>query len=318
MVNTALGEILTLQPVGGLPGNFNVVSAVPVAGNFDGNAANGDEIGLYNTGRWALDSNRNFVIDAADTFITTTLTGHPIVGNFDGDALDDLATFNNNVFSFNLANDGLTDAADATLTWGFPGTLDRPIAADIDRDGIDDIGLWVPRDNAQIPTALAEWYFLISNNFAAPGVPGAATTGTIARLNHPFTTAPFGFDLYAEFGNESALPLVGNFDPPVGVPVDPQTILSADFDRDNDVDGADFLAWQRGLGQPNPVPGAGDSNADGEVNSVDLGVWQQQFGETPAEAAAASVAGGSVVLASASASVSSRGLVAGGRSSRRF
>ena len=135
-------------------------------------------------------------------------------------------------------------------------------------------------------------------------MPGPPTTGTIARLNHPFTPVPFGFDLYAEFGNETALPLVGNFDPPVGAPVDPQTNPSADFDGDNDVDGADFLTWQRGLGQPNAAASAGDANGDGQVNSVDAGIWRQQFGETPAEAAA-SVAGGSVALASASSSAPS-------------
>ncbi len=111
-------DILTLQPT---LGNFNVAGALPVAGNFDNNAANGDEIGLYNAGRWALDTNHNFVIDAADTIITNNLFGHPIVGDFDGDGFDDLAVFNNNLFSFNLANDTLTDAADATMIWGYPG-----------------------------------------------------------------------------------------------------------------------------------------------------------------------------------------------------
>jgi hypothetical protein len=177
--------------------------------------------------------------------------------------------------------------------------LDRPVAADFDRDGIDDIGLWVPRDNAQVPTAAAEWYILISNNFIAAGVPGPATTGTIARLNHPFTPVPFGFDLYAEFGNETALPLVGNFDPPVADGINPHTTNpSADFDGDQDVDGADLLTWQRGLGQPNATASAGDANGDGLVNAGDRDVWVNQFGQAPAELAASSV-GGEVVSVAA-------------------
>ncbi len=57
------------------------------------------------------------------------------------------------------------------------------------------------------------------------------------------------------------------------------TDLTADFDEDGDVDGADFLSWQRGLGT---VSGAtlaqGDANFDSAVNELDSIVWQQQFG----------------------------------------
>ena len=144
-------------------GNFNVAGAIPVAGNFDGILGNGDEIGLYNSGKWGLDFNRNFVIEANEV-ISTGLFGRPIVGDFDGDGKDDLAVFNNNVFYFNLANDGFDDANDRSLVWGFPGVLDQPVAADMDQDGIDDIGLWVPRTSATPPAALSQWYFLVSND----------------------------------------------------------------------------------------------------------------------------------------------------------
>jgi hypothetical protein len=294
VVNTAVGEILTIQPTSGLPNGFNAAGAIPVAGNFDGNAANGDEIGLYYAGNWALDSNRNFVIGAGDTFFYNGLLGHPIVGDFDGDGLDDLATFNSNVFLFNLANDGLADAADASLVWGFPGVLDRPVAADMDRDGIDDIGLWVPRTSRANPEAAAEWYFLVSHDFAptAVGVPAAHVAGSIAKLNHPFTPAPFGFDLYAEFGQERALPLVGNFDPPVAASsAAPQaTRGTADFDGDADVDGADFLKWQRNLGRAHVLAALGDANGDHLVNGSDLGAWKATFGALAAAATAATLA----------------------------
>ena len=65
-------------------------------------------------------------------------------------------------------------------------------------------------------------------------------------------------------------------DPVINVPL----IVSngSDFDNDNDVDGFDFLAWQRGFGQTNGAAAAdGDANGDGAVNDNDLAEWQTDF-----------------------------------------
>ena len=62
-------------------------------------------------------------------------------------------------------------------------------------------------------------------------------------------------------------------------------ISAADFDSDGDVDGADFLVWQRGLGSPG-ARSQGDANNDGNVTAEDLGVWRQQFASATASAAA--------------------------------
>jgi endonuclease I len=59
------------------------------------------------------------------------------------------------------------------------------------------------------------------------------------------------------------------------------TVESADFDSDGDVDGADFLAWQQGLGTSGATPGDGDSNDDQMVDAEDLSVWSTQYGQTP-------------------------------------
>lgn len=54
--------------------------------------------------------------------------------------------------------------------------------------------------------------------------------------------------------------------------------LSADFDNDGDVDGKDFLDWQRGSDkQIDATIFDGDSNGDGDVDGNDLGVWQQYY-----------------------------------------
>jgi subtilisin-like proprotein convertase family protein len=283
-------DIITIQPT---LGNFYVPGALPIAGNFDNNATNGDEIGLYFSGQWALDTNRNFIIDGADTFVSNNLFGHPIVGDFDGDGLDDFAVFNNNTFSFNLANDGLFDANDASMVWGFPGVLDRPIAADMDQDGIDDIGLWVPRTSASLPRPIAEWYFLLSNDFSAAGVPAVHTPGTIVRLNHAFTPTPFGKDLFAEFGDERSLPIVGNFDPPVASSASPGggPDLPGDYNRDRRVGANDRDVWVKGFGSNSNM--TADGNRDGGVNAADYVLWRKNLGTAAASSSSANVAAGS-------------------------
>ncbi|MCC6492720.1 MAG: hypothetical protein IT424_06845 [Pirellulales bacterium] len=55
---------------------------------------------------------------------------------------------------------------------------------------------------------------------------------------------------------------------------------SADFDDDGDVDGADFLIWQRGNGTTSgATPDQGDANGDMAVDAADLAVFTSQFGQ---------------------------------------
>ncbi|MGI9457172.1 MAG: dockerin type I domain-containing protein, partial [Aeoliella sp.] len=274
VVNPADGDIISDQP---LQADIIVAGAIPVAGNFDGNLINGDEIGLYFAGTWAFDTNKNYVIDAADNFANGDLLGHPIVGDFDGNGIDDLGVFNNDQFFFDLSFNPLVDAnatIDNSFLWGFPGVLDRPVAADMDQDGIDDVGLWVPRDSAQNPAAAAEWFFLMSAG-------QDAIAGTVNTLDHPFEPVPFGNDLYAEFGNELALPtpIVGNFDPPVSSATapDPQDAVPGDYDRSGTVDAGDFTIWKESYGQTG-LGMAADGNGDGVVNAADMTIWRNNLG----------------------------------------
>src|SRR5690606_2215283 len=70
----------------------------------------------------------------------------------------------------------------------------------------------VPDREGQTPRELAEWYFLVSD--------GAPVTNRIrynANMNVnviDYKPDPFGPDLYFQFGDDFALPLVGNLDPP--------------------------------------------------------------------------------------------------------
>ncbi len=66
------------------------------------------------------------------------------------------------------------------------------------------------------------------------------------------------------------------------------TVTNADFDSDGDIDGSDFLIWQRGTGAAGGLA-QGDANGDGVVNGADLTIWQGQFGNTSSAANVATV-----------------------------
>jgi endonuclease I len=61
--------------------------------------------------------------------------------------------------------------------------------------------------------------------------------------------------------------------------VEQSPMANADFTDDGLVDGADFLAWQRGFGGEASLS-AGDANGDGFVNGSDLQIWSEQFGQS--------------------------------------
>jgi hypothetical protein len=69
-----------------------------------------------------------------------------------------------------------------------------------------------------------------------------------------------------------------------------------DFDGDNDVDGADFVAWQTNFPKSSGATRAmGDADADGDVDGADFVIWQTNFptssggGVAPQAAAATGV-----------------------------
>ncbi len=65
---------------------------------------------------------------------------------------------------------------------------------------------------------------------------------------------------------------------------------AADFDADGIVDGADFLAFQKGEGIATGATRAqGDADANGAVNAADLTIFKSLFGGAPAQAALSAV-----------------------------
>jgi hypothetical protein len=134
-------------------------------------------------------------------------------------------------------------------------------------------------------------------------------------------TIQFGLREFRNSGNPTELmtedPLLGTTSLAIGIgtnedsistvtlSVDKMRIISedapaedtGDFDEDGDVDGADFLAWQRGVGTPGTTLAQGDANDDGVVDGADLAVWKSQFGPAATAAVGAVPECGSLVLA---------------------
>lgn len=97
---------------------------------------------------------------------------------------------------------------------------------------------------------------------------GTAVAGTkyvrpIVLFDNVLTTAPTQGNLFV-------------FDASLSE-VDPTAVENADFDGDGDVDGRDFLIWQRGFGMGTSLS-QGDANDDSVVDEADLLIWQAQYG----------------------------------------
>ena len=59
---------------------------------------------------------------------------------------------------------------------------------------------------------------------------------------------------------------------------DKVALSPTDFDGNGVVDGADFLAWQRGYGKAaGAQPADGDADRDGDVDAADLAAWRSAF-----------------------------------------
>ena len=91
----------------------------------------------------------------------------------------------------------------------------------------------------------------------------------------------------ASYGNASA-----SWQAATPTPGTVSTGASADFDDDGQVDGFDFLAWQRGFATAPASKADGDADDDEDVDQVDLDIWETQFGQ---------VVGSSVVSTSSAA-----------------
>ena len=233
------------------------INGQPVAGDWNptGTAPAGqDEVGLFTGTNWDLFTGGLYGdgLGGALTQVPVWQPGYPIVGDFDGSGHVSLATYNINTetFYFQLWNPqqpGKWNIHVAIPLGGDGiqlGVNTRPVAADMDEDGITDIGLYTPVSTGGTSNSPSDWYFLLSN--APPGTTPTAG-GNVNYLNHPFSpTTLGGHDLFAQMGNNYAVPVIGHFDPPTGGPVTPApapTTLTVNLVG---TPGNDTFAFQKG------------------------------------------------------------------------
>ncbi len=177
-------------PNGGLNG-------MPVAGNFSGNPALGDQVGLFDGANWYLDTTGSGVLS---TKVPSLITGYPIVGDFDGDGHVDLATYRDGVFYFQLwdPGTGTYDIVQIVLAGRHrPAAVGRSDARRLRpiwiRTASPTSASTSPDGSGATGTPGSEWYWLVSGG-AAP-TPG---TASVIAYNHKFREAPLGNDIYRQ------------------------------------------------------------------------------------------------------------------------
>jgi hypothetical protein len=238
------------------------VNATPVAGNFAPGHP-GDEIGLFDGQNWYID---NVGDNQLHLKIPSNMRGQPIVGDFNGDGKDDFATYDakTNTFFFDLNRDGQTDDT-LTFTGPLNGVTESPVAGDLNLDGIDDLGLRVSNRQGSPTPNIAEWYFLVSDH------PGQYLP---SKIFDPYAPSPLGNDLFAQFGDYFSLPIMGNFDPPVGSGSDGASLTNSlnamDVNNDGVVSAIDVLTIINYINAGSAyidlanTPGAGYPDVDGD------------------------------------------------------
>lgn len=112
---------------------------------------------------------------------------------------------------------------------------------------------------------------------------GGGNTG----LSESYLTGSSPVKDSASIGLGAAFNVGGTHDLVFRYGVQSNLVNSADFDIDGDVDGADFLTWQRGLGMADPITRAngdadnldpdGDGPLENSVDANDLAIWKSAW-----------------------------------------
>ncbi len=139
-----------------------------------------------------------------------------------------------------------------------------------------------------------DFFFTGPEAMAVHGAPAPLTFGNVFHLAN-FSPRP-GEDLILDVMNGLVFYRGSRYDvSPLDVAIlrdagVPAIYRAGDYDIDRDVDGADFLLWQRTLGDATATRAGADGNANGGVDGDDLAVWSGHFGQTvPAAATQAAI-----------------------------
>jgi hypothetical protein len=248
----------------------NTNEGIDVSLNYDGapNTSLKVRIGLTlaaNDWWWALDnirvSNVDVVLPVPPTLRINTTTGMAeLVG---GGIIPESITG----FDISSANGNLAPLGNVGLSFSKPDSVDGPDADSIVGNNIGE-GWQLGSANANL---FSEFFLDGSSTYMNPRV------DSLGRIFDPATPAA-SRDLQFTYITTS-----GDV---ISSPVQyVSTPANADFDADGDVDGADFLRWQRGLGTGTTLA-QGDADDDHDVDVDDLAIWKARFGLPPATASA--------------------------------
>jgi hypothetical protein len=126
----------------------------------------------------------------------------------------------------------------------------------------------------------------LAMSYTAPGSGGAAVQFSHPTNGSKVVNFGFPFETITSAANRAA----------VMDRVLRYFIADADFNASGLVDGADFLAWQRGFGAANAGLSSGDADGDRTVGDADLAVWRSQFGSSSLLASAAQPAASAAIV----------------------
>jgi hypothetical protein len=162
-------------------------NAVPVTGDWNGDGIT--EIGLYSSGSWYLDKNRNWSWDdqPGDTqyaFGYGLPNAVPVTGDWNGDGITEIGVYSNGNWYLDMNGNGHWDGTPTDTSGvfglGLPNVV--PVTGDWNSDGITEIGVY----------ANGNWYLDKNKSWAWDGTPTD-------------TFSDFGFGL------PNMVPVVGNW-----------------------------------------------------------------------------------------------------------
>lgn len=228
------------------PGVIKEISAAD-ATNDDGFVAKildsrKDTIGTFDPVNTVTDLRNTLTAGAADITVDRGIVGDvAVAGDFNGDGIDTISTFNNGVWKISNANVTVSGYPVGPLTVNFGQAGDLPVVGDWNNDGIDTLGVYRP------------------------------SVGDFFITNSPTTTNNPFIDVQIDFGAAEDLPVAGDWD---GDGVDSIGVfrpsLGQFFLTNVNVAAAtiDITAF---FGTNGDLPVAGDYDGDGLDT---IGVWR--------------------------------------------
>jgi PKD repeat protein len=217
------------------------LSAVEIRADMDAPVrTTSDSIGTFrpSSRRFFLDLNNNDVWDGIGTDAMTASFGIaddiPVVGDWNGDGIDDIGIFRPSIHRFylDLNNNGAWDGISIDATTSFGAVGDIPVIGDWNGDNIDEIGIWRPATRRFFLDTNGNYAWDAGTDLVAPfgistdlpvtgdwngdgfddiGVWRPATRSFFLDTNGNDTWDP-GTDLVAPFGMGTDLPVIGDWD----------------------------------------------------------------------------------------------------------